>query len=77
MRILMRAVLATVCWLGFFEPHLIQPLAVLPLERVLGVLTGADLVLWLVTFGAVWAGLELFDRWMVPRRGTLETWRRR
>ena len=42
--------LATICWLGIFEVHLIQPFALLPVTTVLQVLTGADYVLWVFCF---------------------------
>lgn len=68
MGILVKLVLVTFFWLALFEPHLIQPLAVLPIAAVLQVLTMPDYLTWVVTFVA----LELIERLFVRfgrRRG--------
>lgn len=46
-------VLATLMWLGCFEPHLIMPLQVLPVSAVLDALHASDYLLWLATFFAI------------------------
>lgn len=61
MGILINAAVAIVCWLGLFQPHLIQPLAVLPLSVVLENLTAVDYALLLATFVAITIGMDIFD----------------
>jgi hypothetical protein len=76
MGILVNAVLATVCWLGFFEPHLILPLANRPLVDVLLTLTATDVAWWLLSFAITFVGMAVFDYYMTrrPRTANQRLW---
>lgn len=68
MKNLMYFILATICWLGIFEVHLIQPFAVLPVTTVLQVLTGVDYVLWIFCFIGVVITDRVYDHFMLRKK---------
>lgn len=71
MHFFVKLVLATIVWLGIFESHLIQPIAVLPLSYVLEALTLPDFFLWFGCFLAV-EFLDLVTSYCFQRTGPTE-----
>ena len=53
MRTIVRFLVAFCAWLGIFEPHLIEPLQVLPATTIASALNLGDWILLALVYGAV------------------------
>ena len=76
MRTAVKLLIAFCAWLGIFEPHLIEPLQVLPATTVAGALNLGDWILLALMYGAV-SVIDTVTTLVVQRGGLVTNLRRR